>query len=183
MSDLMHAISIITSFVDEYPTEICHDIIRVLNDTRSMQSIYKYLMDNKKFELCDLHCYMKDEYYYQNPIKKWNRKTGLAPDKYIYISLNSKPPFQIKQDIRRVLGDTHSAKKLVEIFEENGLFDEFKQNRNYRIPIELWEDKTDIARELVDLLPYVTDGSVHIDGDRNYQYDSREMYVYVLLDD
>ena len=143
MSDLMHAISIMTSFVDEYPTEIGDDIIRVLNDTRSTQSLYKY----------------------------------------IYMSLNSKPPFQIKQDIRRVLGDTHSVKKLVEIFEENGLFDEFKQNRNYRIPIELWEDKTDIARELVDLLPYVTDGSVHIDGDRNYQYDSREMYVYVLLDD
>lgn len=92
------------------------------------------------------------------------------PNRYIYLSLNGKLPHHIKNEILALLDSTHSASRLVEFFRENKLFEEYQMDSNaqYYIPSDVWEQYTDIAIEIVDLLPYTLDGAIITAGNNEY---------------
>jgi hypothetical protein len=187
-----------------FATDIGVEIIRIMNEIRSMQMLYKYLKENDIFGSYEEHSdILKPYYYYRIPLDVWDKQTGFIPesrisltdgllfcDKYVHLSLYAKPPLQIKQDVRKILNDTHSVKRLIEFFEESSLFEKYRMDANklyeYQIPIDVWEDVTDIVREHVDLLPFINDGSIYMDAyfDDDYRdySEHRGKYVYVSLD-
>jgi hypothetical protein len=99
----------------------------------------------------------------------------------------------LKQSILSLLKETQSVDRLVEYFRDNQLFDKFNTFEIpryqpyylYQIPVEVWEEITDIDREVVDFLPVVMDGAIYIDRyfDPDYKdYDSADRYVYLSID-
>ena len=160
-------------------TDTGYNIMQILDNKLSMQALYAYFKETGIFEFYEEE---NDRYYYQIPVEVWTAVTGIvpgwlfritlddgslfyerffnadytdyeSPDRYIYLSLNRKPPTIVKEDIYRILRDTMSTMPLIEYFREHGFFAEYEDANLYRIPMNLWEEATDIPHEIVDLLP------------------------------
>ena len=72
----------------------------------------------------------------------------------------------LRKFIIQIMKDSNSVKNVISHFENESLFKEYREteeNIAYRIPINIWENLTDISRECIDFLPPTMDGSVHFD--------------------
>jgi hypothetical protein len=207
------AITMLTSTENGYLTDTGNNIMQVLNDTRSMHSLYCYLKNNKLFEKYEAIERNQEHYLYQIPVSVWTELTGLVPewffrvtlddgslfydsffdadykeydepDRYIYLSLNQKPPSQVKTNIMDLLNSTHSAGRVIDFFRENKFFVEHDESNDhltsYTIPEDVWEQYTDIPIETVDLLPYTLDGAI-VTSRYSNGYDEFNRYVIVCL--
>lgn len=214
MTEIMTAAAILTIVSTDNGglTDIGNSIMQILNETRSMEALYRFFKRNKHFEQYEAIERNQTHYRYQIPIEEWTAVTGLVPEwffrvtlddgslfydrffdadykeydesnRYIYLSLNDKLSSDIKKEIIALLNSTHSAKRLIEYFRENNLFDEYAEmnsNSRYCIPSIVWELYTDIAIEIVDVLPYTTDGLLFTMVDRSsYDLSCRHVILYI----
>jgi len=83
----------------------------------------------------------------------------------------------LRQIIVKILKDSQSIKNIIAHFENESFFEEYRANEPntaYRIPIDIWENLTDISRECVDLLPPSLDGSIYFDKSSDFVFIHKE---------
>ena len=89
MNAIAYAISNMSSIGSTGITERGNTIMQILNDTQSMQVLYKFFKETGIFaryeESNERH---QEEYYYQIPVDVWTTATGLVPEWFFRVTMD-----------------------------------------------------------------------------------------------
>lgn len=88
MNATAYAISNMSAIGSQGITETGNIIMQILNDTHSMQVLYKFFKESGIFsryeELNERH---QQHYYYQISVKEWTTVTGLTPEWFFRVTM------------------------------------------------------------------------------------------------